>query len=72
MIVCLCKGVTDRDIARVIKAGADSVEAISSGTRAGSGCGRCRQGIARAIDMAHGRTQKPRIILPVAAALSTG
>lgn len=72
MIVCLCKGVTDRDIARAIEAGADSVEAVAGCTRAGTGCGRCRQGIARAIDMAHGRTDKPRIILPMVAALSTG
>jgi len=72
MIVCLCKGVSDRDIARAIEAGADSVEAITTCTGAGSGCGRCRPGLARAVDMAQGRIDKPRIILPIVAALSTG
>jgi bacterioferritin-associated ferredoxin len=72
MIVCLCKGVSDRDVARAIEEGADSVEAITGCTGAGSGCGRCRAGLAKAVDMAHGRSAKPRIILPMVAALSTG
>jgi bacterioferritin-associated ferredoxin len=41
MWVCLCKGVTDRQIRAAIVAGARTPAEISVRCRAGSGCGGC-------------------------------
>ena len=41
MIVCLCKGVSDREIRRHIKGGCDSRRSIAKATGAGSDCGQC-------------------------------
>ncbi|MFO0756910.1 MAG: (2Fe-2S)-binding protein [Byssovorax sp.] len=41
MYVCLCQGVTDRDIHQAIDEGASSVEEIMYLTRAGTRCGSC-------------------------------
>ncbi|MFT7582514.1 MAG: bacterioferritin-associated ferredoxin [Myxococcota bacterium] len=42
MIVCLCEGVSDREVRASIQRGADSVREISQQSRAGTDCGRCR------------------------------
>ncbi len=54
MYVCLCKAVTDRDIARAIDGGARSVEDVTRCTGAGSACGTCREAIAAAAQAAAG------------------
>ena len=41
MIVCLCKGVTDRAVRRCAQQGATSLEEVSRRTGAGTGCGSC-------------------------------
>jgi bacterioferritin-associated ferredoxin len=41
MYVCLCQGVTDRDIRQTIDEGATTVEEIMYCTRAGTRCGSC-------------------------------
>jgi bacterioferritin-associated ferredoxin len=41
MIVCLCRGVSDRDIRAVVAAGACSPEAVAAQCGAGSDCGSC-------------------------------
>ncbi|MGH3328078.1 MAG: (2Fe-2S)-binding protein [Streptomycetales bacterium] len=41
MYVCICHGVTERDIRREVAAGARSVEEIGDRCRAGTGCGSC-------------------------------
>ena len=41
MWVCLCKGVTDRQIRVAIAAGARTAAEISAFCRAGTGCGGC-------------------------------
>lgn len=46
MIVCLCRFVTDRDVRAARARGADTVEAVSAATGAGTGCGCCRGAIA--------------------------
>ena len=46
MIVCHCHQVTDREIRRAIDRGANSLEAISRLSGAGSGCGGCTSEIA--------------------------
>ena len=70
MIVCLCKSVSDRDVAKAIANGAESVDEIVQCTGAGSGCGTCRQGLQQAIDMSSGKLAKPRIVLPMVAAMA--
>jgi bacterioferritin-associated ferredoxin len=63
MIVCVCKGVSDRDVARAITDGATSIADVTRCTRAGSGCGSCHVAIQQSLDMAAGRTAKPLITL---------
>lgn len=72
MIVCVCKGVSDRDVACAIAGGARSVDDITQCTRAGSGCGRCRSAIQQSLDMAHGKLAKPVVRLATLAAIATG
>lgn len=43
MIVCICEGVSDREILRVIKEGARSLVDIRKACGAGSQCGRCKE-----------------------------
>ena len=38
---CSCCGVTYRDIATAVAAGASTYEEVSAVTRCGKGCGRC-------------------------------
>ncbi len=47
MIVCLCRIVSDRTIRAAREAGAATVEAIGAATGAGTGCGCCRETIAK-------------------------
>ena len=42
MIVCLCRGLSERDIRRVVGAGANTAEAIAAACGAGGDCGACR------------------------------
>ncbi len=41
MIVCLCHRVSDRDIAREVRAGCASFEAVQDELRVGTACGAC-------------------------------
>ena len=41
MWICLCKGVSDRRIREVVRAGARTMEAIGGETAAGTDCGKC-------------------------------
>ena len=41
MIVCLCNGVSDRTIRRLVAGGARSVDALASTCGAGADCGAC-------------------------------
>lgn len=41
MIVCHCRGVTDREIRRCVRSGRASVGAVSEACGAASGCGGC-------------------------------
>ncbi len=46
MIVCLCRGVTERQISEAARAGAASVDDISRSCEgAGADCGSCRRTI---------------------------
>jgi bacterioferritin-associated ferredoxin len=46
VIVCLCRGVSERDIRRMVGAGANTAEAIAAACGAGGDCGACRRMVA--------------------------
>lgn len=47
MIVCLCRAVTDRDVRAARARGADTVDGVAALTGAGTGCGCCRDVVAK-------------------------
>ncbi len=46
MIICLCLGVSEKQIRTCIAEGACSVEAVGNACGAGTGCGTCQRTIA--------------------------
>lgn len=50
MWVCLCKGVTDRQIRAAIAAGACSLHEIATRCQAGTRCGGCLPEVCRLLD----------------------
>ncbi|MBI3074500.1 MAG: (2Fe-2S)-binding protein [Deltaproteobacteria bacterium] len=42
MIVCLCRGITDADVRRVLARGATTVTELGASCGAGAECGGCR------------------------------
>ena len=49
MIVCLCKGVSSREVERAIRDGARTVEAVGRACGAGTGSGCCQDALRRMI-----------------------
>lgn len=45
MYVCICHAVTDDQVEAAIDAGADTVDAVTSETRAGASCAMCHDTI---------------------------
>jgi len=41
-IVCVCNGVTEKDILGILKKGARNLEDVKKFTSAATGCGRCK------------------------------
>lgn len=41
MVVCLCKGVSDKTIRELVDQGATSVKQVMASCKAGSDCGTC-------------------------------
>ena len=71
MYVCLCMGVTDRDIRQLVKQGACSAEEIAGCTGAGTRCGSCVSTVAALVDEEGGGASSHRrleILLPVISA----
>jgi bacterioferritin-associated ferredoxin len=52
MLVCHCRGITDRQIRRLVKEGACSTRDVSRATGAGLRCGGCRSNVKRVVDEA--------------------
>lgn len=50
MYVCLCRGVNEETVRRVIAAGARDVEAVSRWSGAGTGCGGCFPELCRLLE----------------------
>ncbi len=45
MVVCLCQGVSEKDVREVIAEGATTRKKVTSACGAGAGCGGCHQSI---------------------------
>jgi bacterioferritin-associated ferredoxin len=63
MIVCHCRGVTDREIKRCVRAGRGSASAVSEACGAASGCGGCWPRVCEIVD-AELESQQRRSSLP--------
>jgi len=50
MIVCHCRGVTDRQIKRLVREGAGSAREVAQATGAGMRCGGCRSSVKRVVN----------------------
>lgn len=51
MIVCHCRGVTDREIRRCVRAGEVTVSAVSNACGAATGCGGCKPLVGRIVEL---------------------
>ena len=49
-IICNCNGVTEAEILKIAKKGADRIDEVGKFTLAGSSCGRCRVEIKAILD----------------------
>lgn len=57
-IVCNCNGITETEILKVLRKGAEKIDDVSRFTLAGSSCGRCRVEINALIDT-YKKVKKP-------------
>jgi bacterioferritin-associated ferredoxin len=71
MIVCHCRGVTDREIRRCVRAGEMTVGAVSEACGAATGCGGCKP-LVRKIVEAECEAQQHCLRLPVLQAALLG
>ena len=60
MIVCLCKGVTDRTIRTLVHEGACSIRDVGRACDAGRTCGGCRPTIHQLVETETKRRKSPR------------
>ena len=49
MIVCHCRGRTDRDVRRAVESGAVTTDEIARACGAGADCGNCRESVEQVI-----------------------
>ena len=59
MYVCLCNGVSEKDVNEAIAAGASTVEEVGYCTGAGTRCGMCRPVLAAMIGTAEDESPCP-------------
>ncbi|HVR80494.1 MAG TPA: (2Fe-2S)-binding protein [Luteimonas sp.] len=67
MYVCICNGVTDRDIRQVAEAGCRTVSELTMRTGCGASCGSCLEMAARLLDDMHAPRELPLPVLSHAA-----
>jgi bacterioferritin-associated ferredoxin len=75
MIVCLCRGVSERTVRLTVLVGAESIQAVGDACGAGTGCGACHEEIARLVDEEKGSCRSAALDLrcqPVAPLAKTG
>jgi bacterioferritin-associated ferredoxin len=59
MLVCICRGVSDRRIAEEIRQGARSLKQIQAGCQAGTDCKRCVQQIRQLLVSQRSHQEEP-------------
>ncbi|MBY0398872.1 (2Fe-2S)-binding protein [Myxococcota bacterium] len=79
MLVCHCRGVSDRQIKRAVKNGACSLREVARETGAGMRCGGCRSSVAEVVREALEHDHRPssassmiRLELPLASLAAEG
>ena len=50
MFACICRAVTDDEVRAAVDGGATTVQAVAGQTRAGTGCGSCRDWLRELIE----------------------
>ena len=68
MIVCHCRGISDRAIREVIRRGAHSPREVALACHAGRTCGGCIPAVRELIEVETSRCSADSVELPVAAA----
>ena len=63
MYVCICNGVTERDILQAAQAGCRSVPELTMRTGAGANCGSCLDMAAELLHKAHATVELPLPVL---------
>jgi len=63
--VCLCNGVTEREVRQVAEAGCRTVSELTMRTGCGANCGSCLEYAAQVLDEVHATVALP--VLPNAA-----
>jgi len=59
MYICLCNGITDRDIRTHAQDAACTLADLECALRAGGGCGRCKPAAAEVLNERHSGTGFP-------------
>ena len=67
MYVCICNGVTDRDIRQAADAGCRTMTELTMRTGAGANCGSCIEMATQLLDETHARRELPLPVLSQAA-----
>ncbi|WP_374012374.1 bacterioferritin-associated ferredoxin [Pseudoxanthomonas koreensis] len=67
MYVCICNGVTDKQIRQAVEDGCDSVAELTMRTGCGSSCGSCLDMAAALVAECRDARDLPLPLLPVAA-----
>ena len=70
MYVCICNGITDREVREVAAAGCRSVAELTMRTGAGAGCGSCLELAAQILDEHSPEKTQSANALPVLPILS--
>ena len=52
MLVCHCRGITDRQIRRLVRDGATSTREVARSSGVGMDCGGCRSNVKQIVDRA--------------------
>ncbi len=57
MYICICNGITDRQIRQCAQSGMCSLSELECNLGVGAGCGRCREAAGEILDESHSRTK---------------
>lgn len=70
MVLCVCRGLRCSDVKKVIREGAETLDAVGAACGAGTDCGSCRCAIEDLIEE-HIEDLADRVRLPLAASVAS-